>query len=72
MKICYIYQHKRGIQTIFKMLTKKSSRAFCYFDEASPISGTHFWKDFALGKEKMKKKIILLGLFKKRLFLQNK
>jgi len=54
------------------MLTKKSSRAFCYFDEASPISGTHFWKDFALGKEKMKKKIILLGLFKKRLFLQNK
>jgi hypothetical protein len=54
MKICYIYQHKRGIQAIFKMLTKKSSGAFWYFNEASPIPSTHFWKDFALEKEKMK------------------
>jgi hypothetical protein len=53
------------------MLTKKSSGAFWYFDKASPIPSRHYWKDFAFGKGK-DKKIILLVSLKKRLFLQNK
>jgi len=71
MKIFFIKLNFYNIHIKFKMLTKKSLRTFWYFNEASPIQSTHFWKDFAFGKGK-DKKIILLVSLKKRLFLQNK
>jgi len=60
-----------NIHIKFKILTKKSSGAFWYFVKPSFIQNCDFWKDFAFGKGK-DKKIILLVSLKKRLFLQNK
>jgi len=46
MKIFFIKLNFYNMHIKFKIVFKKSSGAFWYFNEASPIPGTHFWKDF--------------------------
>jgi hypothetical protein len=74
MKIFFIKLNFYNIHIKFKIVFKKSSGAFWYFNEASPIPGTHFWKDFAFGKGKnernkftcfIKKKTIFAKLFRR-------
>jgi len=53
MKIFFIKLNFYNIHIKFKKLPKKSSLAFCIFDEASPIPSTHFWKDFTSSQKKV-------------------
>ena len=56
MEIFFIKLNFYNIHIKFKIVLKKISGAFWYFDKASPIPSMHFWKDFVLGKRKDKKK----------------